>query len=91
MICLLVMFGTFESLGILVYRCEVKLELIDDFFSGPVILFWSKLKNYFLEIRESSNRENYGDWVQWLAERLEEREAKTTLSPAHITYKKWKE
>ncbi len=91
MICLLVMFGTFESLGILVYRREITLELIDDFFSGPVILFWKKLKNYFSEIREYSNRENYGKWVQWLAERLEEREAKISLPAAHVAYKKWKE
>ena len=91
MICLLVLFGTFESLGILVHRHEIKLELIDDFFSGPVILFWKKLRNYFLEIRQSSSRDNYGEWVQWLAERLEEREKKTGLLPAHIQYKTWKE
>src|SRR5438128_10061025 len=31
---------TWESLGILVFRREVTMEMVDDFFSGPILLPW---------------------------------------------------
>jgi len=33
---------TWESLGVLVFRREVTLDLVDDFFSGPILLSWQK-------------------------------------------------
>lgn len=88
---LLVMFGTFESLGYLVFRHEISLELVDNFFGGAIILFWKRIKNYFIESRTASKRENYGEWVQWLAEQLEKRESNSSTLPAHIQYRDWKE
>ncbi len=89
--CLLVMFGTFESLGFLVYRHEISLELVNAFFGGAIVMYWMRLQNYFIELRGVSGRENYGEWVQWLAEQLEKRSSKTPTMPAHIEYKDWKE
>jgi hypothetical protein len=89
--CVLVMFGTFESLGYLVFRHEISLELVDNFFGGAIVLFWKKFKNYFIESRVISKRENYGEWVQWLAEQLEKRESKDSSLPAHIQHRDWKE
>lgn len=88
---LLVMFGTFESLGYLVFRHEISLELVDNFFGGAIIPFWKRIKNYFIELRITSKRENYGEWVQWLAEQLEKRESNSSTLPAHIQYRNWKE
>jgi hypothetical protein len=31
---------TWESLGVLVFRREVTLDMVDDFFSGPFVLSW---------------------------------------------------
>ena len=42
---------TWESLGVLVFRREVTLDLVDDFFSGPLIISWQKLKVYTQEWR----------------------------------------
>ena len=42
---------TWESLGVLVFRREVTLDLVDDFFSGPLIISWQKLKVYPQEWR----------------------------------------
>jgi hypothetical protein len=33
---------TWESLGLLVFRREVTLELVGDFFSGPIVASWRK-------------------------------------------------
>ena len=89
--CILVMFGTFESLGFLVFRHEISLDLVDNFFGGAIVLFWKKFKNYFIELRTTSKRENYGEWVQWLSEQLEKRTSKNSSLPAHIQHRDWKE
>ena len=87
---LLIMFARFESLGLLVFRREIKLELVKDFIGGPIIVYWRTTKNYFLETREKSKNENYGEWVQWLAEQLEKTEIQKPKKPAYIAHKNWK-
>src|SRR5262249_47825835 len=64
----------FESLGILLFRREVTLHLVDDFFSGPILLSWQKLKVHSEECRRTLNRETFDEWFHWLAERMMERE-----------------
>ncbi len=81
---------TWESLGILVHRGEVSLQLIDDFFSGPVLLSWRKLENFIIGEREELGRETINEWFQWLKERLEETELDAAPTPAHIEHKNWK-
>ena len=82
--------GTWESLGILVFRHEISIDLIDDFFSGPVIISWNKLKRYAEEDRKELQRDTMHEWFQWLAERMMERESKTPALPANIIHKDWK-
>jgi hypothetical protein len=53
---------TWESLGILLFRREVTLDLIDDFFSGPILLSWHKLKVYSEEWRIAQKRETGSEW-----------------------------
>lgn len=48
---------TWESLGILVYPGELGLDLVDDFFSGPITISWRKLKPYVVGERAEQNRE----------------------------------
>jgi len=55
---------TWESLGILVHRGEVDLQMIDDFFSGPIIVSWRKLENHVLGERAEVGRETINGWLQ---------------------------
>lgn len=87
---LYVVFTTIESLGVLLYRGEVSLDLVDDFFSGSIVLCWSKCGKYFEEIRAENKRETLGEWIQWLAERMAEREAGQPPVPAHIAHRNWR-
>ena len=64
--CLLVMFGTFESLSILVFRRDMDIRLVEDFLSGILILSGRKLKKYLEEVRTLSNRQTYYEWCQCL-------------------------
>lgn len=86
----LVMFVKLESLGLLVFKREIKLDLVADFMRGPILLFWTKMKNYFVETRKLNNDENFGEWVQWLAERIENELTTKNKKPAHLIYKNWK-
>jgi hypothetical protein len=88
---LLVMFGTFESLGILIYRRDIDIRLVEDFFSGIIILSGRKLKKYLDEVRNRSNRQTYYEWYQWLYDQLEKRELKTPAVPSFIAFHDWKE
>jgi hypothetical protein len=81
---------TWESLGVLVHRGEIGLDLVADFFSGPIILGWAKLQNYFREERKSLRRETVGEWFEWLRDRLVDFESKVPPQPANIEYREWK-
>ena len=78
---------TWEALAILLYRKEVTIDLVDDFFSGPIVVTWRKLSQYVIERRIEAQRETYFEWFQWLAERMIERENSTPPLPAHIAHR----
>jgi hypothetical protein len=87
----LVMFGAFEGIGYLVFRRDISLELVDNFFGGAIVLFWRKFSSYFIELRIKSKRENYGEWVEWLSDQLKKRGTKLQTKPAYIEYREWNE
>lgn len=80
---------TWESIGVLIHRGEVDIELVDDFFSGPIVVSWSKLQRYFFDERAETGRETIGEWFQWLAEQFAKREAKAAPVPAHVQFRDW--
>tara|TARA_B100000902_G_scaffold23515_3_gene28320 strand:+ start:4709 stop:5242 length:534 start_codon:yes stop_codon:yes gene_type:complete len=81
---------TWESLGALVFRGDVKFKLVYDLFSG-LIQHHHKLCLKLID----SDRKNGGDtrfeWFTWLAERLEEfDDGGAAPQAAHLEYKDWK-
>ncbi|NNC13814.1 hypothetical protein HII28_18285 [Planctomonas sp. JC2975] len=81
---------TWESLGVLVFRREVDMATVDDFFSGAISISWVKLRAFVEEDRRLLGRATVWEWFQWLAERMTERESGTTPVPAHVAYRDWK-
>jgi hypothetical protein len=81
---------TWESLGILVFREEVSLELVDDFFSGPIVISWRKLRQYVQDQRQEQGRETIEEWFQWLAEQMAQRESGQQPIPAHVAHRDWR-
>jgi len=82
--------GTWERLGILVFRNEIAIDLVDDAFSGPIIQSWVKLGKYVEAFRVRVNRETGFEWFQWLAERIMEREKHGSAIPAYIAHADWR-
>lgn len=81
---------TWESLGVLVFHREVTLDLVDDFFSGPIILSWQKLRVYSEEWRRALNRDTFSEWFHWLSERMMEREKLAPPVPGYIAHSDWR-
>ena len=81
---------SWESLGVLVYRRQLDLQLVDDFVSGSVLLTWRKLERYVLEERAARGRDTLLEWFQWLAERMIERESRTPVVPAYRAHTDWR-
>jgi hypothetical protein len=80
---------TWESLGILVHMGEIDLGLVEDFFSGPILISWRKLERHVEGERAATGRDTIEEWFQWLAERLRERESAVAAIPAHIEHRNW--
>lgn len=75
--------ATWESLGIMVNRKEMTLDLVDDFFSGPILISWAVLEEFVHEERQRLKRDTTWEWFQWLAERMQERENLKPPVPAY--------
>ncbi len=81
---------TWESVGILVFRGEASIDMVEDFFSGPVLVSWRRLEPLVHRTRETSGRDTISEWFQWLADRMAEREAAVPPRPAHIEHRDWR-
>lgn len=82
--------GTWERLGILVYRREIPMDLVDDAFNGPILISWQKLHVFVEQFRAEVGRQSGFEWFQWLAERMMERERTAAAIPAYTAHKNWK-
>src|SRR2546423_14068155 len=82
--------ATWETIGILLFHGELTMALVDDFFSGPILISWRKLGSYVEEMRRRYDRNTWFEWFQWLAERMTERESKTPPVPAYIAHRNWR-
>jgi hypothetical protein len=78
--------ATWETIGVLLFHGELTIDLIDDFFSGPILISWRKLLPYTTDLRRQYNRDTWSEWFQWLAERLLERESSSPPVPAYKAY-----
>ena len=79
----------FESIGPLVARGLVPIEMYAEFYRGVTIICWRKLRRYIEEGREEGWSNLY-EWVQWLAERMEERVPVDGDVPAFERFKAWR-
>jgi hypothetical protein len=79
-----------ETVGYMVFRGIVAIETIEQLLGGAVTLFWARVGPWVERDRKRSASPRQFEWVQWLAERLGERQTGVTAEPAYMTYKNWK-
>lgn len=81
--------GLFESLGPLIARGHVPIEMYGDSYRGVTVICWRKMRPY-IEERRRHGWPNLFEWLQWLAERMEERADLTSDVPAFERFASWK-
>ena len=79
---------TFETMGLLVYRDMASFAMIQDLTGGLLLMMWRKIGPWVKEVRETEDNPRFGEWAEWLANRIEECEE--DITPAHIAHKDWK-
>lgn len=78
----------YESLGVLVFHRVVPLHLVDDLMGGYVRRTWQKVARH-VEARRAEYGVFYGEWMQWLAERLREHPSPGKDIGAHVAHRSW--
>lgn len=78
----------FESLGPLVARGHVPIDMYADSYRGVTVLCWRKLQPY-IEERRQNGWPNLFEWLQWLAERMEQRTPRSGDVPAFERFRTW--
>lgn len=79
-----------EGLGYSVFCGVVPLRTVDELLGGSVRVAWRKLRAYVEHERRRSGSQKSWEWVQWLAERLEEERRLEDLQPAYLAHRDWR-
>ena len=79
----------FESLGVLVYHRMLPLHLVDHLIGGYVRASWRRVRPTVLARRQSLGA-MFGEWFQWLAERMEAYPAKGKQEGAWNAFRDWR-
>lgn len=78
----------YETLGYLVYRGIMPIELVEELVGGVGVHLWMRLRPWAESIRAEQNQPLLLEWFQWLAERLLERE-RPQATPAYVRLRSW--
>ena len=78
----------YETLGYLVYRGIMPIELVEELVGGVGVNIWARIRPWALAVREEQGQPLLLEWFQWLSERLEERERPAAV-PAYISHRGW--
>lgn len=72
-----------ETIGYMVWRGIVDIEMVDDLFGGIIIFWWSRIRPFAERDRERTSNPKSYEWFQWLAERLTARRSDCFIVPAY--------
>lgn len=78
----------YETLGYLVYRGIMPLELVEELVGGVGVHLWARLKPWALALREEQGQPLLFEWYQWLAETMDRR-GRPQEQPAYLRHRDW--
>jgi len=79
----------YETLGYLVYRGIMPIELVEELVGGVGVHLWQRLRPWACAVRQEQGQPLLLEWYQWLAERLEERD-RPAATPAYVRHRGWR-
>ena len=72
-----------ETYGVMVQRGVLPLEIIDDLMGGSIRELWRRMEPWVRSVRAHQGDE-FGEWGQWLMEKLERERPRSARRPAHL-------
>lgn len=81
---------TFESLGVMVHNRMVPIETVDQVIGGFLRSSWERLAPYATAERDRIGSPRWGEWYQWLVERIAERRGPRRSQGAYDAFKDWR-
>lgn len=78
---------TLESVGIMVHRKIVSLDMVWELMGGVFLAAWRKMRPWVDDMREQQNNPKFDEWMQWLAERLEASADRMGREPAYKQFR----
>ena len=78
---------TLESVGIMVHRRVVSIDMVWELMGGMVLAAWRKIELWAYDQREQQGGEKFDEWIQWLCEQLES--LADGNEPAYRRYRDW--
>ena len=79
---------TLESVGIMVHRRMVSIEMVWELMGGMVLAAWRKMQGWAQYQREQQGGDKFDEWIQWLCEQLESLSDEN--EPAYRKYRDWR-
>jgi len=72
-----------EVTGYMVSHGMVDLQIVNDLAGGAILGFWSRAKNWCEERRKRTHEDEFFEWCEWLATRIERDRAARAYVPAY--------
>jgi hypothetical protein len=72
-----------EVIGYMVFHGLVDLQTVNDLAGGAILSFWSRAKNWSTERRRRTGHDEFLEWCQWLAMRIEQLRTTHAYVPAY--------
>lgn len=84
----LALMAKYETLGYLVYRGIMPLELVEELVGGVGVHTWRRLKPWAQALRNAQGQPLLFEWFEWLVGQLEQRR-RTEAVPAYVRCRDW--
>ena len=81
---------TFETLGYMVYRRIIPLQIAEDLLGGMVTGSWQRLGSWAERTRVATDNPALMEWFEWLNDRLLENRKPAKTLGAFRAFKDWR-
>ncbi len=82
---------SFETMGLLVYRRITPFDLVNELAGGVIVVMADKLQRCLAELRIEQNQPSWGEWFEWLADRLRDNAGDgDSKEPAYVRFANWR-
>lgn len=78
----------YETVGLLVFRGIVPLEIVEELVGGAGLILWQRMKPWVYAMREESGHSELLEWFEWLTIQFEGRRSDSNV-PAYQRHRDW--